>query len=182
MNEIYKGALVRLSAIDPEEAGKAFSSWDRDSEFRRLLDSGVAAIHSQKQMEKWVEKDLDEQSSGQYWFAIRRLDDDTLLGDVGLYVINWTVRDAFIGIAIGDRAFWGKGYGTDAMRVIVRYAFNEVNLNRVTLGVFEYNPRAIRAYEKAGFRLEGRERKSLNKEGKRWDMLFMGILKSEWND
>lgn len=182
MNDIYKGELVRLSAIDAEDASKAFSIWDRDSEFRRLLDSGVAYLPSQKEMKKWIEKDLDEQSNDQHWFAIRKLDDDALLGDIGLYIVNWTARDAFIGIAIGDRAFWGKGFGTDAMKVIVRYAFNEVNLNRVTLGVFEYNPRAIRAYEKAGFRLEGRERKALNKEGKRWDMLFMGILKSEWSD
>jgi len=53
-------------------------------------------------------------------------------------------------------------------------------MNRVTLSVFEYNPRAIRSYEKAGFRHEGRMRGRLNKEGKRWDMLFMGILRKEW--
>jgi len=66
------------------------------------------------------------------------------------------------------------------MKVILRYAFTEINMNRVTLNVFEFNPRAIRAYEKAGFRHEGRMRKVLNKEGKRWDMLYMSILREEW--
>ena len=58
--------------------------------------------------------------------------------------------------------------------------FNELNLHRVSLDVFEYNPRAIRSYEKVGFVFEGRTRKFLNREGQRWDMIFMGILRSEW--
>jgi RimJ/RimL family protein N-acetyltransferase len=180
MNDIYTGKLVRLSALDADEASKAFSRWDRDSEFRRLLDSGVAHMHSLKETKKWIEKQLEKQSSHQHWFTIRRLDDDTLLGEIGLYVVDWSSRDAFVGLGIGEREFWGKSYGTDAMKVILRYAFTEVNLNRVTLGVFEYNPRAIRSYEKAGFHHEGRERKLLNKEGKRWDLLYMGILREDW--
>ncbi|HXQ36514.1 MAG TPA: GNAT family protein, partial [Anaerolineales bacterium] len=79
-----------------------------------------------------------------------------------------------------ERDFWGRGYGTDVMKVILRYAFMEINLRRVTLSVFEYNPRAVRSYEKAGFVHEGRMRQFLNREGKRWDMLFMGILRDEW--
>jgi RimJ/RimL family protein N-acetyltransferase len=180
MKDILKGELVRLSALDADELSKAFSRWGRDSEFRRLLDSGTVRMGSQKAAQKWLEKDIEEQSVNQHWFSIRKLDDDTLLGDIDLYVYNWPGRDAFVGLGIGEREFWGKGYGTDVMRVILRYGFTEVNLNRVTLTVFEYNPRAIRSYEKAGFRHEGRERGLLNKEGRRWDMLFMGILHEEW--
>jgi RimJ/RimL family protein N-acetyltransferase len=66
------------------------------------------------------------------------------------------------------------------MQVILRYAFQELNLRRVSLDTFEYNPRAIRSYEKAGFVHEGRVRKFLLREGRRWDMLFMGILREEW--
>lgn len=85
-----------------------------------------------------------------------------------------------MGLGIGERDFWGKGYGTDLMKLILRYAFLEVNLRRVTLTVFEYNPRAIRAYEKAGFRHEGRIRGGLYRDGKRYDELFMGVLREEW--
>jgi RimJ/RimL family protein N-acetyltransferase len=66
------------------------------------------------------------------------------------------------------------------MNILLRFAFTEINLRRVTLTVFEYNPRAIRSYEKAGFRHEGRMRAVLNKEGRRWDVLYMGILREEW--
>lgn len=180
MNDIYKGELVRLSAMDVDEQSKAFSRWSRDSEFSRLINSGVASTASPKAIQKWLEKELDEQTVNQHWFSIRKLDDDALLGEIDLYVYNWPGRDAFVGLGIGEREFWGKGYGTDVMNVILRYAFTEINLKRVTLTVFEYNPRAIRSYEKAGFRHEGRVRQALHKEGRRWDMLFMGILREEW--
>jgi RimJ/RimL family protein N-acetyltransferase len=66
------------------------------------------------------------------------------------------------------------------MRVILRYAFTEMNLQRITLGVFEYNPRAIRSYEKAGFKVEGILRQYLHREGRYWDEIMMGILREEW--
>ena len=180
MKNILQGELVRLGALDADELSKAFTRWGRDSEYSRLLSSNAPRLQSQKAVQKWLEHEIEEQTVNQYWFSIRALADDKLLGDIDLFVYNWIGRDAFVGLGIGEREFWGKGYGTDVMRVILRYAFTEVNLNRVTLNVFEYNPRAIRSYEKAGFSHEGRERKFLNKEGKRWDMLFMGILREEW--
>ena len=180
MKDIYTGELVRLSAMNAEEISKAFARWGRDSEFRRLLDSGVSPLASSKAAQTWLEKELDEQSINQHWFSIRKLDDDKLLGDIDLYVYNWPARDAFVGLGIGEREFWGKGYGTDVMKVILRYGFTEVNLKRVTLTVFEYNPRAIRSYEKAGFCVEGRERQALHRDGRRWDMIYMGILRQEW--
>lgn len=180
MIDILKGELVRLSAVDPEEFSKAFTHWRRDSEFMRLIDSGEATLRSQKDSQKWIEKELEDQEINQYLFTIRTLAEDKLLGDIGLSVVNWMSREAFVGLGIGERDFWGRGYGTDVMKVILRYAFTEINLRRVTLSVFEYNPRAVRSYEKAGFVHEGRMRQFLNREGKRWDMLFMAILRDEW--
>lgn len=180
MNDILKGALVRLSAVDPEEFSKAFARWRRDSELMRLMDSNATRLGSQNDSQKSLEKELEEQQLNQHWFTIRSVAEDKLIGDIGLYVVNWSGRDAFVGLGIGERDFWGRGYGTDAMKVILRYAFMEVNLRRVTLTVFEYNPRAIRSYEKAGFRHEGRRRKLLHRDGRRYDELFMGILREEW--
>jgi len=127
-----------------------------------------------------MEKEVMELSPASYFFSIRTIAEDKLIGDLGLDVVDWSGRDAFVGLGIGESEYWGRGYGTDVMDILLRFAFTEINLRRVTLTVFEYNPRAIRSYEKAGFRHEGRERKVLNKEGKRWDMLFMGILREEW--
>jgi RimJ/RimL family protein N-acetyltransferase len=180
MNDILNGTLVRLSAVDPDEFSKTFARWRRDSEFMRLLDASAVRLGSQKDSQKSIEKELEDQKVNHHWFTIRTLAEDKLLGDIGLYVVNWPGRDAFVGIGIGERDFWGRGYGTDAMNVILRYAFMEVNLRRVTLTVFEYNPRAIRSYEKAGFRHEGRLRRLLHRDGRRYDELFMGILREEW--
>ena len=103
-----------------------------------------------------------------------------MIGFIELDGFNWPAREVWVGIGIGDREFQGRGYGTDAMRLVLRFAFLELNLNRVSLTVFEYNQRGIRSYEKAGFKEEGREREALERDGKRWDMLFMGILREDW--
>jgi RimJ/RimL family protein N-acetyltransferase len=180
MNDLLKGRLLRLSAIDPEEFGRARSGWALDSEYFRLGYSNPTRLHSVKVLKGRLEKDLESESATDFSFTLRTLADDKLIGDIGLEVINWSNRDAFVGLGIGDRQLWSKGYGTDAMSIMLRYAFTELNLRRVSLSVFEYNPRAIRSYEKAGFRHEGRLRQFLSREGRRWDMLFMGILRAEW--
>lgn len=180
MNDVFTGKLVRLSAFDPEEMSKTWSRWNRNSEYFRLLNSSGRAIQSPKASLKWMEEEVSELSPASYFFGIRTLAEDRLIGELALDVINWSGRDAFVGLGIGETEYWGNGYGTDVMNVLLRFAFTEVNLRRVSLTVFEYNPRAIRSYEKAGFRHEGRVRKVLNKEGSRWDVLFMGILREEW--
>ncbi len=183
MNELLKGSLVRLSAVDYEELGKAYAVWNRDSELKRLLDSDANRLYSAKTGMDFFKKMIEEASPGEHFFSIRALNDDRLLGDINLYIVNdWIGRNAFVGICVGNRGDWGKGYGTDAMKVILRFAFTEVNLNRVMLNVFEYNPRAIRSYEKAGFHHEGRSRGVLLRDGKRWDMLYMSILRDEWTN
>ena len=180
MSELFKGKLVRLAAIDPKEDSKSFSKWSRDSEYKRLLDFAPPRLYSVRASKEWIEKQLEASQSNTYWFAIRALEGDRLLGDIDLAVTTWGSRDAFVGIGIGERDFWGKGYGTEAMQLALRFAFTELNLRRVTLDVLESNQRAVRSYEKAGFRIEGRERQSIHRDGRRWDVLFMGILREEW--
>jgi len=180
MNDILGGELVRLGPIDPEEFSKAFAIWSRDSGFNRLLQMNATNLQSSNAIKRWVERDLEDSPVAFYPFSIRTLADDKLVGGTDIEIVNWNGRNAFVGIFIGGREDWGKGYGTDAMKVLLRYAFMELNLWRVSLGVFEYNPRAVRSYEKAGFHHEGSMRQALNREGRRWDMLFMGILREEW--
>jgi RimJ/RimL family protein N-acetyltransferase len=180
MKDIFTGKLVRLSAFDPEEMSKAWSRWYRNSEYARLLNSSARPMFSPKAELKWMEEEVGEIPPGSFYFAIRTLAEDTLIGELALDVVDWSGRDAFVGLSIGETDYWSRGYGTDVMNVLLRFAFTEVNLKRVSLGVFEYNPRAIRSYEKAGFRHEGHLRNLLNREGRRWDNLYMGILREEW--
>ncbi len=178
MKDVLTGKLVRLSAFDPEEMSKAFTRWNLNSEYFRLLNSSARPMKSAKSNLKWMEE--EEISLANHYFSIRALADDRLLGELALDVVDWAGRDAFVGIGIGETEYWSKGYGTDTMNVLLRYAFTEVNLKRVTLTVFEYNPRAIRSYEKVGFRHEGCLRNLLNREGRRWNEVYMGILREEW--
>ena len=180
MNDVFTGKLVRLSAYDPDELSKALSRWFRNSEYFRLLSSSFGPMQSPRAVAELIEKEVLELSPASYFFSIRTIAEDKLIGDLALDVVDWSGRDAFVGLGIGETENWGKGFGSDTMNVLLRFAFTEINLRRVTLTVFEYNPRAIRSYEKAGFRHEGRERKVLNRDGRRWDILFMGILREEW--
>lgn len=113
-------------------------------------------------------------------FSIRTLDADKLIGFIALDGINWTDRDSYVAIGIGEPDFWGRGCGTDAMRLMLRYAFTELNLHRISLNVYAYNQRAVRSYEKCGFQHEGCIREFVLRDGHRSDMLHMGILRTEW--
>lgn len=180
MKDVLTGKFVRLSAYDPEELSKAFTRWVCNSEYARLLNSSPFGMLSAKSSLKALEEDVAEMSPASYFFSIRTLVEDKLIGELNLDVVNWSGRDAFVGLGIGEPEYWNKGYGTDIMNVLLRFAFMEINLRRVTLTVFEYNPRAIRSYEKAGFRHEGQLRGRLNREGRRWNEYFMGILREDW--
>ncbi|MCE9645604.1 MAG: GNAT family N-acetyltransferase [Chloroflexi bacterium] len=179
MKDIYRGSLVRLADESPEMMAKAHTQWDRDTEQHRLADSEPAQLWSEKKIKEFLEK-REKNNSQSFRFAIRTLADDQLIGGVGLWVSSWSHADTWLGISIGDRRYWGKGYGTDAMRLAVQYAFVELNLRRVSLGLHAYNERALRTYQKVGFKLEGRMRGEGLRDGVRFDSLWMGILREEW--
>jgi RimJ/RimL family protein N-acetyltransferase len=177
--DLLTGSLVRLKAEDPEMLRKAIARWERDSTFQRQLDSEPTAPMSPDYYKQWIKDDLPRPDQLPT-FAIHILADDRMIGFCGLHTFRPSLRDSFLGIGIGEAEFRGQGYGTDAMRVLQRYAFREAGLARLSLTVYGYNPRAIRSYEKTGFREEGRLRNALNREGRRWDEIYMGILRSEW--
>lgn len=175
---LLQGSLIHLAAISPEKDAEVIAHWSENTEYWRLFASDPA----RPGLSKTVQHDLgkEELKNDAYRFAIRTLGDDRLVGRVDLDGIVWNNRDAWLSIGIGDPADWGKGYGSDALRAALRFAFSELNLFRVSLTVFEYNPRAIRAYEKVGFTCEGRLKCFLRREGRRWDLLYFGILREEW--
>jgi RimJ/RimL family protein N-acetyltransferase len=175
-SDLFVGKLVRLAAFNPEVDAEIAARWSWDTEYHRLSDGDPAYPQSTKQAKEWLGHDGDNQFN----FMIRTLTDDRLIGGIGLWLESWAHGEAWVGIGIGERECWGNGYGTDAMCLILRYAFTELNLQRVSLGVFALNPRAIRSYEKAGFRREGLVRGDCRRDGQLWDSVFMGILREEW--
>ncbi len=179
-DNLFQGDLVRLAVDEAQTMAEAFSRWSRDSEYQRLLDTDPSYPRSIKSTKEWVEKEREKDPPENFIFTIRTLADDRLIGEIGLDGVKWSQGETFIGIGVGERDLWGKGFGTDAMQVILRFAFSELNLQRVSLDVFEYNPRAISSYEKVGFVHEGRMRGLLYRDGQRYDLIFMGILRDEW--
>lgn len=179
MKDIYRGNLVRLANESPEVMAQSFIRWDRDSEFHRLADADPSQMWSEKKIKEWMEKRMEKDGKDSFRFSIRTLEDDKFIGDVSIHPI-WSHSDAWVGIAIGERKYWGKGYGSDAMRLIVQYGFIELNLRRVSLALHSYNTRALKSYEKAGFKMEGAMRQDTLREGRRTDSYFMGILREEW--
>ncbi len=177
MSDLLKGQLVRLSFANTDEVVQAWTKWDADTEFKRLLDDEPPRLLSPAQLRKSI--DEETRNDKDFLFAVRLLDGEAQIGFTALWV-NWSQRDAFVAIGIGERDYWGKGYGTDAMRLTLRYAFDELDLHRVTLTVWGVNERAIRSYEKAGFRREGVQRETMQREGRRVDTVVMGVLRDEF--
>ncbi len=173
-HDLYRGRLVRLAAPRADEA-EVFSRWSEDSEYRRLMDTDWARPES-------VENFQRQHGSGSNaaYFSLRTIADDTFIGFIVIHSIEWNNAAGTLAVGIGERKYWGKGYGSEALRLILRYAFNELNLHRVGLDVHSTNARAIRAYEKAGFQHEGALREAGHRDGKRYDRLLMGILRPEW--
>jgi len=165
---------------EPEAHAKMEAQWQRDSELNRLAHAKPAVLFSEVQIKKWKDENLEKGfQSYRYPFSVRSLKEDKFIGYFTLWV-DFVHADAMVGISMCDRDFWGKGYGTDAMKLCLQYAFTELNLFRVTLGLLEYNVRALRSYEKAGFRMEGRSRGDVMFNGSHYDSLWMGILREEW--
>jgi len=113
-------------------------------------------------------------------FVIAALEGGVPIGSCGLHRISASNRSADLGIVIGEKENWNRGFGREAMNLLCGYGFGVQNLNRIGLSVYEYNVRGIRCYERVGFRLEGRRRAARFWDGRYWDILEMGLLASEW--
>ena len=174
--ELLRGTKVRLSALSKDDAA-TISRWFGDVGYLRLQDTNLALPKSQAQ----IAADLElAKSSNTIVFAIRTVSDGALIGTVGFFEIEWANQVAWLGMGIGERNAWDQGYGTEALHLALQYAFDELNLHRITLTVIAYNERAIALYEKAGFQREGVFREFGQRDGRRYDMYLYGLLRSEW--
>lgn len=171
------GDRVRLRGIEREDL-PTFVRWFNDPEVRQYLI--MYEPMSMAKEERWFEEMLERKND--FVFAIEAQIGErwVLIGNVGLHRIDWKNRTAIFGIALGEKAYWGQGFGTDATRTMLRFAFEELNLHRVELEVFDFNPRAMRSYEKAGFRQEGTRRQALFRHGRYHDVHLMSVLQSEF--
>ncbi len=174
-NPFLVGQKVYLRPLERADA-PALVPWFNDPEVLRTV-ARHRPINLQEE-EAWLER--TQGSEHDLGLGIVPRATDQLVGVTGLHQMDFKNRHAAFGIIIGDKENWGKGYGTEATGLLIQYAFDTLNLNRVWLHVYEFNERGIRAYEKVGFRREGLLRQDCYREGRYWNTIVMGILREEW--
>lgn len=180
--QLFEGKLIRLAPIEHEKDPEVESRWTDDLSLQRALSRRPAMPLSIAQMKKKyeaIEKEVDE-SKRLFYFTIRGKEDGRLLGFVRIEGIEWTHGTCSLKLAIGDPEERGKGYGSDALGLILRFAFRELNLYRVSVVVAEDNPEAIRFFLRFNFVEEVRQRKALFRDGQAWDSINLGLLRREW--
>jgi len=173
------GERVRLRSIEREDLPR-FVEWLNDPEVRINLAAYLPMSRAREEMwfEEMMKRPPEEHALG---IDVGSGDTWNLIGSCGLSDINWQERGAELGIMIGAKDEWNKGYGTEAMRLLCKHSFETLNLYRLYLHVYEDNPRAIRSYEKVGFVHEGRLRAARYENGRYTDVLSMSILRPEWD-
>ncbi len=175
------GKNVRLRAVEKEDLPN-FVAWLNDPEVRRGL--SVHIPFSLTAEEKWFEEN-EKKSPNERTLAIEIQPEGqggewVFVGGCGFFDFDWQVRQAEIGIYIGEKKYWNQGFGTHVMRLLLKHGFETLNLNRISLRVHEDNPRAARSYEKAGFIKEGVLRQARFYGGEYIDVRLMSVLRSEW--
>jgi RimJ/RimL family protein N-acetyltransferase len=171
------GKLVRLRPIELDDLER-YVHWVNDPEVMRFQSARYP--WSRAAEEDWIKEAMRKTSPPEIILAIDTLEEVRHIGSIGLHDINRENRRAVLGIMIGDKTCWDRGYGTDAVLTLLGFAFQEINLHRVQLIVHQDNARAIACYRKCGFVEEGRLRQDWYQEGHYADTFVMGVLASEF--
>ena len=174
---LFAGRLVRLVAPSREDAA-ILARWSEDASYLRAMDTDYARPVSELEFAKRL--DPDQRDPKWIEFHVRTLQDDRLIGFVALHTIEWNNATAMLSIGIGEPDYRDRGFGSEALQLVLNYAFAELNLFRVGLDVISTNDRAVHLYEKLGFQREGIMRRAVHREGRRHDVLHMGLLRDEW--
>ena len=170
------GTKCYLSPCAPEDAD-AWAKWDNDLEVALPLGDEAYTPFALQKSQEIVAGVIRGQD---HVFGIVDLETDELIGRCMLFDLDLVNRQAMLGIVIGEKTYWGQGYGQEAVRLLLDYGFNLLNLNGVMLGTFAFNQRAIHCYERVGFKVIGRRRQARIIGGVKHDAVLMDILADEY--
>ena len=160
----------------PENLG-AFRRWYADPEIARLARYQESPMRPEEIERFFAARVVGPDALA---MAIHEASTGRLIGTCAFSQLDGDNGSALFHITIGEKDTWGQGYGTEATRLMLDHAFGSLGLHRIALFVFEFNERAIRAYQRCGFVLEGRSRESIWRDGRWWDELAMSVLESDW--
>ena len=174
--EAIEGHLVTLRRHVPENVS-AFQRWYSDPEVARLARYQDGPMRADEIDRFFQLRALGHES---LTMAIHERETGRLIGSSAFSQVDGENGSAMFHITIGEKDRWGHGFGTEATQLMLDHAFGTLGLHRIALTVFEFNERAIRAYRRCGFVVEGRARESIWRDGRWWDELAMSVLVSEW--
>ena len=168
------GERIYLSPMNKDDA-EIYTKWLNDENVAVSLGQYAKVISLNSE-----QKALEEMTSDGYNFAIVK-NDNTLIGNISLFSINHICRNAITGLFIGESENRGKGYGAEALHLVLNFGFNALNLHNIMLNVYSDNTQAIECYKKVGFTEFGRRREAVFKNGKYVDDVHMDILSTEFH-
>ena len=173
---------ICLGPIDHEHDAAIESRWTHDASYMRLVHIDPAMPLSAAQVKKRYEsiEKKQEEDHDLYYFTIRMRTDDRLIGFAKVDWIQWSNGLGNILLGIGEPEARRKGYGSEALRLMLRFAFDELNLFRLSALIPEYNPAGLKLARKFGFVEEVCRRQALERDGRRWDTIHFGLLREEW--
>ena len=174
--EVLWGSRVVLRRHVPENLA-AFRRWYADPEIARLARYQEAPMRPDEIERFFAARVVGPEALS---MAIHERATDRLVGTCAFSQLDGDNGSALYHITIGEKDAWGQGFGTEATGLMLEHAFGTLGLHRVALFVFEFNERAIRAYRRCGFVIEGRSRESIYRDGRWWDELAMSVLESDW--
>jgi RimJ/RimL family protein N-acetyltransferase len=174
-NPFLVGERVYLRPLEPTQDNHLYATWLNDEEIRRYFSIYPTSDSRAKERLEQLYRD-----GKHIIFGVALKSNNRLIGLVGLKDINYINQTAEFYIIIGDRAVWGQGYGTEATKLMIRYGFMELNLNRIQTQDMEENIGGWRADEKAGFQYEGTLRQAILRFGKYHDVRVYSLLRSEY--
>ena len=176
VRHFIEGERIYLREVRPSDVNENYYRWMNDPEVTRYLESRFYP-NSMGRLREYVTSKMGNRDN--VFLAIVLKEGDRHIGNIKLGPINWIHRFADVGILIGEKDCWGKGYGTEAIRLVVDYAFRKLNLHRLTAGVYAINQASVRAFLKAGFTEEGRRKSHTYCDGQYVDGILLGIVRTE---
>jgi RimJ/RimL family protein N-acetyltransferase len=174
---MIEGKLVNLRAPEMSDLERN-TRWINDREVTRTL--AMRYPMSLAAEEVWMRDRVSRPLAYDHVFFAIDTKDGVHIGNTNFFSISPEDRRAELGLMIGEKSYWGQGYGTDAIRTLVQFGFQEMNLNRIHLTTYSFNHAAQAVYRKCGFVEEGRHRRQRYAEGEYHDVLVMGLLRDEW--
>jgi len=173
---MIRGKKVDLVALTMDYL-HLYHRWFNDPEVTDML-GGLKLPFSEGKEREWIERQLTEKEDSRAFTVLTKKGKP--IGNIGFNHIDYRNKHATVGIALGEKDYWDKGYGGDALVTLMRFGFEELGMHKIELEVSPINKRAIACYKKCGFVLEGCGREHDFYRGRYTDILRMGILKNEW--